>query len=211
MKKCKNCFYSTACMAFEELNVTGEEAPCENFLDTSMVIVLPCPVGTTVYEKYKDCEHCPNYHEVAYSDYVSCEEDNELYTFSHKEEFRDDEKECLKHIKTKEISFNINMLNRIGRDVFLTKNVVFIETPDDIYTLQGYQYGKTLFENAKTIDYSEPITFVFEKQVKSIGESFIHGFFAEIMEEAGIEYVMNYVHVISDIKNLKNKIVETLM
>lgn len=212
MKKCKTCFYSTACMAFEELNVKGDETACENYLDNGLVFVLPCPIGTIVYEKYKDCEHCPNYHEVAYSDYVNCDEDNELYSYSNLEQFHDDEKECLKHIKTKSVQFNIHMLDRVGKDIFMTKNVVFAEIPDDIYALHGHQYGKTIFNNlCGKIDYNEPISIVIPDHVKTIGNSFIHGFFEEIVEKVGIEYVINNVYIVSKINNAKNIIIESLM
>ena len=139
MEKCKNCFYSTACMSFDELHVTGDETPCENFLNKNMVLVLPCPIGTTVYEKYKDCEHCPNYHEVAYSDYISCEEDNNLFDYSNDEELHD--KECAKHIKTKPVQFKVNMINRYGKDVFLTENVAFINVSQELTHLAGHRYG----------------------------------------------------------------------
>ena len=211
MKKCKNCFYSTACMAFEELHVTGEETPCDNFLDTSMVVVLPCPVGTTVYEKSKDCEHCPNYHEVAYSDYVSCEEDNNLYSYNHDEEYNDGT-ECLKRIKTKPVKFNLGMINRYGKDIFLTENVAFIDLPKELTHLAGHQYGKTVFDSIKAqMDYDKPITFVFPGRITHVATSFIQGFFEEIMNHWCYYDLETKMFVVSGISNLKKIFIDDLI
>ena len=212
MKKCKNCFYSTACMAFEELHVTGEETPCDNFLYTSMVVVLPCPVGTTVYEISKDCEHCPNYHEVAYSDYVSCEEDNELYSYNNNEVFHDDEKECLNHIKTKPVRFNVGMLNRYGKDIFLTEAVAFLHFAQEIYILAGYRYGKsTYLDHVKnTIKWDKPVTIVFPSEITKVNDGFIQGFFEEIREHWTVTDIVEKLNVISSIPNLKDIMIKAL-
>lgn len=210
MNKCKDCFYSTACMNFEELNVTGDETPCDVFLDKNMVFVLPCPIGTTVYEKYKDCEHCPNYHEVAYSDYISCEEDNNLFDYNNDEELHDD-KECAKHIKTKPVKFKVNMINRYGKDVFLTENVAFINVSPELTHLAGHRYGKTVFNNIKAlIDYDKPITFVFPERITHIATSFIQGFFEEIVNHWCMWDLETKMIVVSSIPNLKQIFINDL-
>lgn len=212
MKKCKTCFYSTACMAFEELNITGEEAACENHLDKSMVVVLPCPIGTIVYEKYKDCEHCSNYHEVPYSDYVNCEEDNNLYDVNPNEAFHDDEKECKNHIKTRTVTFNMNMVSRFGKDIFLTENVAFVDVPEELTHLAGHQYGKTVFNSIKgQMDYDNPITFVFPGRITHIATSFIQGFFEEIMNHWCAYDLQTKMYVISGIQDLKQIFIDDLM
>ena len=209
MEKCKNCFYSTACMSFEELHVTGDEAPCDNFLNNNMVLVLPCPIGTTVYEKYKDCEHCPNYHEVAYSDYISCEEDNNLFDYNNEELPGD--KECLKHIKTKPVKFKVNMINRYGKDVFLTENVAFINVSPELTHLAGHKYGKSVFDQLKDkIDYEKPITFVFPDRITHIATSFIQGFFEEIMSHWCMWDLETKMFIISKIPNLKQMLIDDL-
>ena len=210
MKKCKNCFYSTACMAFEELHVTGEETPCDNFLDTSMVVVLPCPVGSTVYEKFKDCEHCPNYHEVAYSDYVSCEDDKNLFDYDMHEINTSDE--CKSHIRTKQVAFNLNHIPRFGKSIFLTKNVIYIRIPDELTHLAGYQYGKTIFESIKSeMNYEEPITFVLPERIEHVSSSFIHGFFEEIMNHWCENDVYTKAYWISSIPNFTTIVQEEII
>lgn len=211
MKNCGNCFYSTACKAFDELNVSDTDAPCEHHLDKSMVVVLPCPVGTTVYERYKDCEHCSNYYEAGYSDYVCCNEDNELYSFSPNEKYHDDEQACLNHIKMKEVKFDLNNLYRYGKDIFLTENVLVLNPRHDLVTLQGYTFGKFTFNAIKKdIDYSKPITIVFPDRIERVGTSFIDGFFYEIAENWGSYEFENKMYIISKIDGLKEKIIDVL-
>ena len=211
MKNCDNCFYSKTCKAFDELKVSDTDVPCENHLDKSMVIVLPCPIKTTVYERYKDCEHCPNYYEAGYSDYVCCNEDNELYSFSPDEKYHDDERECLNHIKIKEVQFNPNMITRYGKDIFLTENVIFVNPRYDLITLQGYTFGKFTFNDIKNnIDYNKPLTIVFPDRIEKIGTSFIDGFFYEIADNWGPDELKNKMHIISKIDNLKEKIIDVL-
>lgn len=213
MKKCKDCFYSTACMSFEELNVCDDETPCDNFLSKDMVIVLPCPIGTTVYEKYKDCEHCPNYHEFEGSNCVDCEEENELFDYRHNEKFQDDEKECLKHIKTRSVTFNASMIDRYGKDIFLTKRVAYIDVPKDIYILAGYKYGQHCYEEFVHNAFSceDSLTIVFPEWVQRVSPSFINGLFDRIMERWFVKNVIEDLEVVSSIKNLKEQIINELL
>lgn len=210
MKKCKTCFYSTACMAFEELNVTGEETACENHLDANRVLVLPCPIGTTVYEKLKNCEKCSSYFEAAYSDCCSCEEDKNLFDYDINEINTCDE--CKQHIQTKAVQFGLNHIQRFGKSIFLTKNVIHILVPDELTHLAGYQYGKTIFESIKfEMDYEEPVTFVLPQRIEHVGSSFIHGFFEEIMNHWCEHDIYTKVHWISSIPNFTTIVREEML
>ena len=199
-------------MSFEELKVTDDETPCDNFLNKNMVLVLPCPIGTSVYEISKDCEHCSNYHEVAYSDYISCEEDNNLFDYNHNEVFNDDDKECLNHIKTRPVKFDVNMIKRYGKDIFLTKNVAFIDVSEDLTHLAGHQYGRNVFNSIQSsFNYDEPITIVFPGRITHIATSFIQGFFEEIMNHWSVLDLENKMFVISGINNLKQIFIDDLI
>lgn len=210
MLKCKNCFYSTACMSFEELNVKGEEAACENYLDQNQVIVLPCPIGTTVYEKSKNCEKCPNYEQTAYSDCVGCSKENDLFDF-HMFSNNEDCEECNKYIETHPLKFHVGLVNRFGKDIFLTENIVILNIPKNLTHLAGYRYGKTIFNSVKDkMVYENPITFVLPDHVTHIGSSFIHGFFEEIMNHWCVHDIYTKMHWVSSVPNFENVVKEEL-
>lgn len=211
MKKCKTCFYSTACMSFDELNVTGDETACDNYLDNNQVIVLPCPIGTPVYEKSKACEKCVNYEQTAFSDCVGCSKEKDLFDF---QMFANDANcdDCKQHIETNELKFHTGLLHRFGKDIFPTKNVVVINIDNTLTHLAGYQYGKTIFNTIKdNIDYDNPVTFVLPEHVEHVGSSFIHGFFEEIMNHWCMHDLYTKMHWISNINNFEKWILEELV
>ena len=212
MNTCTTCYHKNACKSFDVVKDETATA-CEHHLDENLVVILPCPINTTVYELTKDCEHCPNYHEVAYSDYVSCEEDNNLYSYNAYEEFHDDEKECLKHIRIRPVQFNLNMINRYGQDIFLTKQVSFLHFSQDLYILAGHRYGKSTYETfvSNIINWDESITIVFPKNITNVNDGFIQGFFETICEHWTLADIEEKLCVISAIPNLKSTIIEALM
>lgn len=210
MKKCKTCFYSTACMSFEELNVTGNETACDNYLDNNQVIVLPCPIGTQVYEKHKDCEKCNSYYEAEYSDCCGCEEDKNLFDYDINEINTCDN--CKQNVQTKAVPFGLNHIQSFGKSIFPTKNVIHVQIPDDLTHLAGYQYGKTIFESIKReMNYDEPVTFVLPQKIEHVGSSFIHGFFEEIMNHWCMHDLYTKMHWISNIDNFEKWILEELV
>lgn len=212
MNTCTTCYHKNACKSFDVVKEETATA-CEHHLDENLVVILPCPINTTVYEFTKDCEHCPNYHEVAYSDYVSCEEDNNLYSYNANEEFHDDEKECLKHIRIRPVHFNLNMINRYGRDVFLTQRVAFLHFAQEIYILAGYRYGKATYLDCvkNTIEWDKPVTIVFPEKITKVNDGFVQGFFEEIREHWTIADIMEKLNVISSIPNLKDIMIQSLL
>ena len=213
MSKCGKCFHFDACHGFNELNVTENEAACDKFIDNDLVIVLPCSIGTTVYERSKDCEGCPHYRESEYSDCVDCDKDNEVFDYNYNEVFKDTEKECLNHIKNEPVKFNVNMVNRYGKDIFLTERVAYLDIPKDIYILAGYKYGQHCYEqfvqNAFSCENS--LTIVFPEWVQRVSPSFINGLFDRIMERWFVKNVIEDLEVVSSVKDLKEQIINELL
>lgn len=65
MATCKDCFHHNVCEARANLgDITADAEACENFIDSSRVIVPPCKVGDTVYLPMETDGECEPYVDV---------------------------------------------------------------------------------------------------------------------------------------------------
>lgn len=83
-------------------------------IENGTLIELPCKVGDTVYNIYKECSKCQYFKDYAYTDYVECTLNDDKCMF----EF-DFDKDCIYAIY--ETVFTYSMIDKIGKSIFSTK------------------------------------------------------------------------------------------
>lgn len=80
------------------------------------LIELPCKIGDTIYQIYKDCSNCPHFKENDWEYDCWCDFDGEesktIFKF-------DGDKDCVYIIE--ETEFTYNHIKDFGKDLFLTK------------------------------------------------------------------------------------------
>lgn len=101
---------------FEALQTAIDKlAKLENQLENGTLIELPCKVGDTVYNIYKECSKCQHFKDYAYTDYVECtlDDDKRMFDF-------DFDKDCIYTIY--ETQFTYSMIDKVGKSIFSTKS-----------------------------------------------------------------------------------------
>lgn len=85
-------------------------------LKPDTIVELPCKVGTTIYQIYKDCSNCSHFKETGWEYDCWCDFDSEesktMFEF-------DEDTDCVYIVKQTE--FTYNHINGFGKDRFLTK------------------------------------------------------------------------------------------
>lgn len=89
----------------------------ENLIENGTLIELPCKVGDTVYEIYKNCSKCSHFKETGWEYDCWCDFDGEEY--KNMFEF-DGDNDCIYIIE--EIKFDYPHIQHFGKTVFLTKS-----------------------------------------------------------------------------------------
>ena len=91
-------------------------AELEDKIENGTLIELPCKVGTTVYQIYKDCSNCLHFKETGWEYDCWCDFDSEesktMFEF-------DGDNDCVYIIE--ETEFTYNHIKDFGKDLFLTK------------------------------------------------------------------------------------------
>lgn len=88
----------------------------EDKIENGTLVELPCKVGTTIYQIYKDCSNCSHFKETGWEYDCWCDFDSEesktMFEF-------DGDTDCVYIVK--ETEFTYNHINGFGKDRFLTK------------------------------------------------------------------------------------------
>lgn len=91
-------------------------AELEDKIMDGTLIELPCKIGDTIYQIYKDCSNCPHFKENDWEYDCWCgfddEESKTIFEF-------DCDKDCIYTIE--ETEFTYNHIKDFGKDLFLTK------------------------------------------------------------------------------------------
>lgn len=91
-------------------------AELEDKIENGTLVELPCKVGTTIYQIYKDCSNCSHFKETGWEYDCWCDFDSEesktMFEF-------DGDTDCVYIVKQTE--FTYNHINGFGKDRFLTK------------------------------------------------------------------------------------------
>lgn len=91
-------------------------AELEEKIEAGTLVELPCKVGTTIYQIYKDCSNCSHFKETGWEYDCWCDFDSEesktMFEF-------DGDPDCVYIVK--ETEFTYNHIKGFGKDRFLTK------------------------------------------------------------------------------------------
>lgn len=95
-------------------NAIERLAELEDKIENGTLIELPCKVGDTIYQIYKDCSKCSHFKETGweYDCWCDAEESKTMFEF-------DGDNGCVYIIK--ETEFTYNHIKDFGKDLFLTK------------------------------------------------------------------------------------------
>lgn len=125
MKTCKDCYHFDACV--DKLGTTkfydnviaanNVEDLCKTFKDKSLVLDLPCKVGSTVYV-VRSCTCCSEEHKAKCVRRFDERSKTALMRVSVPQRTRRYPIRCLKLFAE---SFKHDFVGRIGKDVFLTR------------------------------------------------------------------------------------------
>ena len=105
-----------SCGGYATTKALNRLAELEDKIENGMLVELPCKVGTTIYQIYKDCSNCSHFKETGWEYDCYCDFDSEesktMFEF-------DGDTDCVYIVK--ETEFTYNHINGFGKDRFLTK------------------------------------------------------------------------------------------
>lgn len=92
-------------------------------------------------------------------------------------------------------------------------NEFVLDIDKTVTKLTGNTLGRKIYDDqvAPYIDFNSDMTFIFPKSIDLLGSSFIQGFFKEIVKTITIRGVEEKVTVISEIPNIKDIIIMSLL
>lgn len=96
----------------------------------------------------------------------------------------------------------------------MMEQVIKLVIKDQTITkLAGYVLGRDLFQKQVEgkVDLNKAFTIEFPSQIDFLASSFIQGFFGEINRAIGIDGVQKNMDIISNVPNVKNRVVQGLM
>lgn len=103
-------------MRVEILKLRQEVKEYKTKIENGTLVELPCKVGTTIYQIYKDCSNCSHFKETGWEYDCYCDFDSEesktMFEF-------DGDTDCVYIVE--EAEFTYNHINGFGKDRFLTK------------------------------------------------------------------------------------------
>lgn len=88
-----------------------------------------------------------------------------------------------------------------------------LEIDRTVTKLSGNKLGRSIYgqQVQPTVDFKSEMTFIFPEWIDFLASSFIQGFFYEIVKEIGIDGVESRVHVISQMPNIKEVVMQSLL
>lgn len=78
--------------------------------------------------------------------------------------------------------------------------------------LAGGDYGAEIFNSQvkNEIDHNEEVTIEFPENIRIVASSFIQGFFSELIESEGFDYIMEHFTLVTGSKELDKKLIERI-
>lgn len=92
-------------------------------------------------------------------------------------------------------------------------NTIQLNFDKSLSGLAGYDFGKEIYTHQVKgkMDYNKKNIIMFPDNIERIASSFIQGFFAEIVDEIGIEGIERKIDFQSAKINIKDKVLQNLV